>query len=82
MDRAHRIGQTKQVYVFRFITQVRNRPRSSPHSPSDEPVRMRSKSAYSNGRRRNLSWISLSFRRAGHNRRQRVGLVSLIYGYC
>jgi SWI/SNF-related matrix-associated actin-dependent regulator of chromatin subfamily A member 5 len=21
MDRAHRIGQTKQVYVFRFITQ-------------------------------------------------------------
>jgi hypothetical protein len=22
MDRAHRIGQTKQVYVFRFITQV------------------------------------------------------------
>ena len=22
MDRAHRIGQTKQVYVFRFITGV------------------------------------------------------------
>ena len=22
MDRAHRIGQTKQVFVFRFITQV------------------------------------------------------------
>lgn len=21
MDRAHRIGQTKQVYVFRFVTQ-------------------------------------------------------------
>ena len=21
MDRAHRIGQTKQVYVFRFITE-------------------------------------------------------------
>lgn len=25
MDRAHRIGQTKQVYVFRFITQVSRR---------------------------------------------------------
>lgn len=23
MDRAHRIGQTKQVYVYRFITEVR-----------------------------------------------------------
>jgi SWI/SNF-related matrix-associated actin-dependent regulator of chromatin subfamily A member 5 len=22
-DRAHRIGQTKQVYVFRFVTEVR-----------------------------------------------------------
>lgn len=22
MDRAHRIGQTKQVYVFRFVTEV------------------------------------------------------------
>lgn len=22
MDRAHRIGQTKQVYVYRFITEV------------------------------------------------------------
>jgi hypothetical protein len=25
MDRAHRIGQTKQVYVFRFITEVSGR---------------------------------------------------------
>jgi SWI/SNF-related matrix-associated actin-dependent regulator of chromatin subfamily A member 5 len=25
MDRAHRIGQTKQVYVYRFITKVRSR---------------------------------------------------------
>lgn len=24
-DRAHRIGQTKQVYVFRFVTEVMNR---------------------------------------------------------
>lgn len=23
MDRAHRIGQKKQVYVFRFVTEVR-----------------------------------------------------------
>lgn len=22
MDRAHRIGQTKQVYVYRFVTEV------------------------------------------------------------
>lgn len=28
MDRAHRIGQTKQVYVFRFITGVRHRDNS------------------------------------------------------
>ncbi len=24
MDRAHRIGQTKQVYIFQFITEVRH----------------------------------------------------------
>jgi len=29
MDRAHRIGQTKQVYVFRFITGVRERHNES-----------------------------------------------------
>lgn len=32
MDRAHRIGQTKQVYVYRFITEV------SPSAPSSLEV--------------------------------------------
>ena len=26
MDRAHRIGQQKQVYVYRFVTEVRCLP--------------------------------------------------------
>ena len=41
MDRAHRIGQTKQVYVFRFITQVSQQPSSQAVTDDQDAVEER-----------------------------------------
>ena len=72
MDRAHRIGQTKQVYVFRFVTEVR--PTWLPHcaaadSPSSRtPLRRRCSSAL----HRSSVSTSLSFSRDVRSRTARV----------
>jgi SWI/SNF-related matrix-associated actin-dependent regulator of chromatin subfamily A member 5 len=71
MDRAHRIGQTKQVYVFRFITGVRSQVVTGCSADGRTPWR----SECLSGPRRSSSWTSLSFRRDVRSKLPRVRLV-------
>ena len=80
MDRAHRIGQTKQVYVFRLITEVRTSTVS--YMSLNSPLWRRTllKNVCLSGLPRSCGWINLLFNK-GERRSTRVCLVIMLARY-